>query len=64
MYARGVLEDALKTSKNVGKKKKTAIIFTMAHRGHAVFCLVCFCFVNRTIKSNYRVINDKLSRDK
>ena len=23
MYARGVLEDALKTSKNVGRKKKT-----------------------------------------
>ena len=29
------------------------------------FVLICFCLVvvNRAIKSNYRVINEKLSRD-
>ena len=45
MYARGVLEDALKTSKNVGlkkKKKKKAVIF---YNGPEKTCRILFCFV-------------------
>ena len=69
-----MLEDALKTSKNVGKKNKTKKK-AKKNSGHFLrlpiedmphFVLFCFCFVvvNRAIKSNYRVINEKLSRDK
>ena len=68
MYARGVLEDALKTSKNVGKKKQRSFL-RWPIEDMPYFVLFCFCFVNRTIKSNYRMINyrainEKLPRDK
>ena len=67
-----MLEDALKTSKNVGKKKKQKKK-QKKNSGHFLwlpiedmphFVLFCFVVVNRAIKSNYRVINEKLSRDK
>ena len=66
-YARGALEDALK-SKNVGKKKKSGNFLRWPREDMPHFVLICFCFVvvNRAInmiKSNYRVINEKLSRD-
>ena len=49
-----------------GRQWQPWSIFTMAHRGHAAFCFVLFCFfvINRAKKSNYRVINEKLSRHK
>ena len=64
VYARGALEDALK-SKNVGKKKKSGNFLRWPREDMPHFVLICFCFVvvNRAIKSNYRVINEKLSRD-
>ena len=59
----------------MGKKTKTKTKTKTKNSGQFLrlliedmphFVLFCFCFVvvNRAIKSNYRVINEKLSRDK
>ena len=70
-------ENALQTNKNVEKTKnktkqktkKQRSFFTMAQRGHVTFFFFLFLYffvvvINRAMKSNYCVINEKLSRDK
>ena len=48
------------------KKKKSGHFLQWPREDMPHFVLFCFCFVvvNRAIKSNYRVIIEKLSRDK
>ena len=74
MYARSLLENALKTNKNV-EKQKTKLNKKQKNSGHFLrwpiedmshFVLFSFFFVvviNCAMKSNYSVINEKLSRD-
>ena len=66
MYARGVLEDAFKTSEKGKKFKKSGHFVRWPIEDMPHFVLFCFCFVvvNRATKSNYRVINEKLSCNK
>ena len=65
----GVLENALEASKNEEKQKKTkkkrSFFLRLPIEDMPQFVWFCFVFVvNGTIKSNYRVINEKFSREK
>ena len=55
-----------KTKKKAKNKKNSGHFLRLPIEDMPHFVLFCFFFVvvNRAIKSNYRVINEKLSRDK